>query len=307
MALAAALAAAPASAQPASQVIFETSLGKQVAVPAAPARVVVFDLATLDMLQALGVDAVVGVPAFRMPEHLKAFESDSVAKVGSLFEPDYEAIRALNPQVIFIGRRSQAREAELAKLAPTVDMAIDESHAVDSIFANLRALGRLFDREDRAERLIAEAQAEIEALRAIAPRAGTAMVLLVSGGRINTYGPGSRMGMIFDVFGVQPAMRTGLENVHGRHGQSISFEYILQANPDWLLVLDRDGAIGREGEAARQLLDNALVKATTAGRKGQIVFLDGMNWYALDGAGITALRENVRQLHEVFARSLAAQ
>lgn len=269
-------------------------------VPLNPQKVVVFDLATLDMLEALGVDAEVAVPAFKMPEHLKAYEAASVPKVGSLFEPNYEAIRAFSPEVIFIGRRSEARQAELAKLGPTVDMAIDESDAVASVFANLRKLGELFGKQQQAESLIKQAQSEIEELKAIAPNAGKAMLLLVSGGRINSYGPGSRMGVLFDSYGVQPAQAASGD---ARHGQSISFEFILQANPDWLLVLDRDSAIGREGAAAERLLDNALIKATNAGKQAQIVYLNATNWYVLDNAGITALRQNVRQLHQVFAKT----
>lgn len=269
-------------------------------VPLNPQKVVVFDLATLDMLDALGVDAEVAVPAFKMPEHLKAYEAASVPKVGSLFEPNYEAIRVFSPEVIFIGRRSEARQAELAKLGPTVDMAIDESNAVESVFANLRKLGELFGKQEQAESLIQQAQSEIEELKAITPHAGKAMLLLVSGGRINSYGPGSRMGVLFDSYGVQPAQANSGD---ARHGQSISFEFILQANPDWLLVLDRDSAIGREGAAAERLLDNGLIKATNAGKQSQIVYLNATNWYVLDNAGITALRQNVRQLHQVFAKT----
>lgn len=269
----------------------------QTDLPRNPQRVVVFDLATLDMLSALGVQAQIGVPNFKMPGHLSVYGQDGYPKVGSLFEPDYEAIRALDPQVIFAGRRSEARIPELGKLAPTVDMAIDEAQPVPSIYANLRKLGELFGKQAEAEQLIAQSEAEIAALRAIAPDAGTAMLLLVSGGRVNSYGPGSRMGMVFDTFGLRSAQAHGSQE---RHGQSISFETILQANPDWLLVLDRDTAIGREGAAAKALLDNALVKATNAGKKDRIVYLDATNWYVLDGAGITALRMNVKQLFDVL-------
>ncbi|THU00701.1 siderophore ABC transporter substrate-binding protein [Lampropedia puyangensis] len=293
--------AAGAMAQ-AGRIDFKHAKGEE-SLPLNPKKVVVFDLATLDMLQALGVDAVVGVPAFKMPSHLKSYEGDTYTKVGSLFEPNYEAIRALSPDVIFIGRRSEPRYAELKKLAPTVDMAIDEGHAVESVFSNLRKLAELFGKQDKAQILIEQTQAEIDSLKAVTPSAGKAMLLLVSGGRINSYGPGSRMGVIFDAFGVQPAQAASGDE---RHGQSISFEFILQSNPDWLLVLDRDSAIGREGAAAERLLDNALIKATNAGKKGQIVYLNAMNWYVLDNAGITALRDNVRQLHEVFSKATPA-
>lgn len=262
-----------------------------------PQTVVVFDLATLDILHALGVQAVKGVPAFKMPDSLKQYEGESYTRVGSLFEPDYEAIRALQPDVILIGRRSESRFDDLNKLAPTVGMAIDESRPVESIFTNVRTLGALFDRQEQAEALIAQTRQSIAELKAIAPQAGRTLLLLSSGGRINSYGPGSRFGMVFDEFGFVPVRE---DFSAARHGQSISFEYILQANPDWLLVMDRDSAIGREGEAARRLLDNALIHATNASRKKQIVYLNAVNWYVLDGAGIRALQDNVAQLRNAL-------
>ena len=50
----------------------------------------------------------------------------------------------------------------------------------------------------------------------------------------------------------------------GNHGQPVMFEYIKKTNPDWLFVLDRSAAIGEEGKAAKDVLDNPLVAETTA-------------------------------------------
>ena len=50
----------------------------------------------------------------------------------------------------------------------------------------------------------------------------------------------------------------------GNHGQPVTFEYIKKPNPDWLFVLDRSAAIGEEGKAAKDVLDNPLVAETTA-------------------------------------------
>ena len=43
------------------------------------------------------------------------------------------------------------------------------------------------------------------------------------------------------------------------HGQAISFEFIAQTDPDWLFVIDRDAAIGREGTSAQRMLDLSLI------------------------------------------------
>src|SRR5690606_21182190 len=113
--------------------------------------------------------------------------------------------------------------------------------------------------------------------------AGRVLVVLTTGGRMSAHGPGGRFGILFDEFGFTPAAE-GLAT--GTHGQSISNEFILKTNPDWLFVLDRDAAIGREGASAQQLLDNDLVKQTTAGQSGQLVYLNGSNWYLI-GGGLT--------------------
>ena len=78
---------------------------------------------------------------------------------------------------------------------------------------------------------------------------------------MSAYGPGSRFGVIHDAFGVKPAT-AGLSV--SNHGQAISYEFIAQTDPDWLFVIDRDAAIGREGSPARSMLDNELIRPTKA-------------------------------------------
>lgn len=91
------------------------------------------------------------------------------------------------------------------------------------------------------------------------------MVLMISGGKMSAYTPGSRFGFIFDELGFTPAA-TFAES--GRHGNVVTSEFILNANPDWLFVLDRDNAIGRtEGQSAQQVLDNPLIHKTKAWQK----------------------------------------
>ena len=51
--------------------------------------------------------------------------------------------------------------------------------------------------------------------------------------------------------------------------------------------LDRDAAIGAEGESAQQLLNNDLVNGTTAATSGRIAYVVPENWY-LAFCGLTA-------------------
>lgn len=90
-----ALAALPAQAQAQSTRTITHAKGVTV-IPAAPKSVLVFDLATLDTLQALGVD-VKGVPSVKMPAHLAQYADAKYVKIGSLFEPDLEAVHGARP------------------------------------------------------------------------------------------------------------------------------------------------------------------------------------------------------------------
>jgi iron complex transport system substrate-binding protein len=85
----------------------------------------------------------------------------------------------------------------------------------------------------------------------------------------------------------------------------VSFEFLLEADPDWLFVMDRDAAIGREGTAAAELMNNELVAATSAGSKDQIVYLDPASWYLLDNSGIGVMQNSVNELIKVFSAAAA--
>ncbi|MEW8986910.1 MAG: ABC transporter substrate-binding protein, partial [Bacillus sp. (in: firmicutes)] len=57
-----------------------------------------------------------------------------------------------------------------------------------------------------------------------------------------------------------------------QHGQSITFEYILEKNPDVIFVIDRSAAVGGE-VGAKETIENELVKKTNAYKNGKIIYL----------------------------------
>nr|WP_308925686.1 siderophore ABC transporter substrate-binding protein [Janthinobacterium sp. J1-1] len=296
-----ALAVLPAQAQETRKI--SHAKGETV-IPAAPKSVLVFDLATLDTLQALGVD-VKGVPTVKMPAHLAQYADAKYVKIGSLFEPDLEAVHGARPDLIITGGRSAAKYAELAKIAPTIDLTVDAKNFLPSVYRNAETLGTIFGKpaQAQAQALVRQNQDAIAALKTVAAKGGKGLMILTNGGKMSAYGPGSRFGVLHDGFGIVPA-QTNL--AQSNHGQAISFEFLLQTNPDWLFVLDRDAAIGREGSAAQRLLDNELVRKTTAWNKKQVVYLDAANWYLLGSAGQGALRANIAQISKAMGAAAPA-
>jgi iron complex transport system substrate-binding protein len=264
-----------------------------------PEKVVVFDFATLDNLDRLGVK-IIGVPgSIAFPEYLKKYDGADYTKVGTLFEPDYEAVNAAEPDLIIVGGRSAAKYGELAKIAPTIDLTVPAKEFISGTEANIEKLGQIFGKETEAKAEVDKLNSELAALKEKTKGKGKGLMILTSGGKISAYGPGSRFGVLHDSFGVEPAAP---DLSVGNHGQPVSSEFILETNPDWLFVLDRDAAIGREGTSAKQLLDNELIRQTNAWKNDQVVYLNAQNWY-LVGGGLGALHNTIQQLSAAFDKA----
>lgn len=264
--------------------------------PATPEKVVVFDLGVLATLDELGVE-VAGVPAIEnLPDKLAKYAGDDYTKVGSLFEPDFEKVNALDPDLIVVAGRSSPAYAELAKIAPTVDLTVDNTKFLDSFRERTTALGTIFGKEAEVkQRLDAIDNAVAEVKAKAGDRRG--LVVLTTGGKITAHGPGGRFGFVHDELGVRPAA-DGLKAE--THGEAVSAEFIAKTDPDLLYVVDRDAAVGESGQAAKQVLDNALIKGTKAAQNDKIVYLDPFTWYLAP----TAL-SSVDSMVEVIGDSLS--
>lgn len=284
--------AAPMTAS-ADDITIQTALG-EVSLAAQPERVIVFDVASLDTLAALGVEPL-GVPRWSYSGYLDAFNADRFEKVGSLQEPDLEAVNALEPDLIIIGGRSRTQHGALSGIAPTIDMTVDPDRFLASVEERTRDLAALFGKEAEAEVLIGKLQTSIAELKEKTGVVERGLVVLTTGNNMSAYGPGSRFGMLHSDFGVRPA-REDLDTA--THGEAISFEFIAEVNPDWLFVVDRDAAIGRGAAAA--MLDNELVARTDAWRNGNVIYLTPATWYVI-GGGIQAMQHNVDELNEAFS------
>jgi iron complex transport system substrate-binding protein len=288
-----------ATATPADQaatITVEHAQGSTANVPVNPEKVFIFDLGVLDTLNALGVEPA-GVPEAAYPEALAKFSDAKYAKIGSLKEPDFEAVSAGDPDLIIISGRTAGAYAELSKIAPTIDLSIDAAEPMESFKAQTGKLGTIFGKSAEAEQKLAAVDATISETKAKAADAGKGLIVLTSGGEVTAYGAGSRFGIIHDVLGVPTAADV---KVDGSHGEAISFEYIKQANPDILYVINRDTAVGTEGSAANPILDNELVRSTNAAKNNKVINLDPAGWY-LVGYGLN----NVKAMVDAIAESVA--
>lgn len=278
---------------------------------AMPAKVAVYDLAALDILHALGVDAVAGVPKGadgkgNFPPHIAGYGDARYANVGTLFEPDVAALAKLEPDLIVIGGRSSKNYAALAAIAPTIDMASANKDVAAVAITNTRKFGDLFGVSDRAARRIAAFEARLAALRARAGQSGTGLLLFAAGQGLAVHAPGDRFGHIYDFVGIRsavpaatPASSSQPRPVAGspeaeaaRERQQEALVAGLATEPTWLFVLDRNAATGSAPSTIRQkLAADPRIAGTKAWQAGRVVYLDPKTWY-LVGAGIDALSKS---------------
>lgn len=287
------LAALAAIAQPAAAEPVETAQG-QVEVASA-ARVAVMDVAAIDTLAALGVTPA-GVPDKLYVGYL----ADIAAKatpIGTLFEPNLERLATLSPDLIVVGGRSVAQKDALAQVAPVIDMTIGADVPGDAR-KRIAAYGALFGKGEKAAELTATLDDKLARLKAAGEGKGSALIVMTNGPKMSAYGEGSRFGWLYDVTGL-PQVGVALD-ASANHGDAISHEFIAQANPDWLFVLDRGAAIGADEPSAQATLDNELVRRTNAWKNGNVVYLPADNVYLAPG-GYTALSETLDALTAALA------
>lgn len=271
-----------------------------VEVPFQPSAVVTFDIATLDTLDAIGAgDSVVGIPDITLPDYLAAYAD--LPKVGTLFEPDFEAVAELEPDLIVTAARSTGQYDELAEISTTIDLTGTYGGTFDPAAGIERAeqLGEIFGAEDE----VASRVADIDELSSSITSSvdGTALVLSVSGGEYGAFGEGSRFGYFFDELGFTPAVSgTELPGAEGSpHGDTVTNEFILTANPDWIIAFDRGAATG-EGSTAEETLNNELVAQTAAAQQDNIVFLPASELYIVIN-GLTAIENVLASVNDQLA------
>ena len=280
----------------AGEVTVETARG-DVAVPAGPQSVAVFDIAALDTLAALGVP-VDGAPR---PLYLPYIEAaaGNTTPVGTLFEPDFEALAVMGPDLIVAGGRSSPQIDALSRIAPTIDMTIWGADMVGQAKARLASYGKLFGKTAEADALLAQLDAKLAEARKAIEGKGNGLILLTNGGKISAYGDDSRYGWLHTATGL-PEAYPGVSAE--THGEAVSFEFLAEIDPDWLLVIDRGAAIGdaaNAGNAAAATLDNPLVRGTTAAKEGRILYLSSGPLY-IAGGGIQSMLGTLDELIAAF-------
>lgn len=276
-------------------VTIDTARG-EVTLATNPQKIAVFEISALDDLTAIGVQPGATVDNVALPNLKDIYQNATV--VGTFFEPNLEALNAYQPDLVIIGQRSAAKFDDVKAVIPnTIDVTISFDNFIEQSLLRIKDYGKLFNKQAEADKVIADINQLIEETKQATAEKGNALTILVSGNRMSAYGAGSRFGWIYEL-GITEASQSLKQGIHG---QPISHEFIKEINPDWLFVLDRNAAIGREGISAKEFLDNPVVSDTTAWKKGQVIYLSGSAYIA--PGSVYQLTEDITQVKTAFSNA----
>ncbi len=279
----------------AAKVVIDHYMG-QTELEQSPERVVVIGFGPLDALDNFGIDPVAVSNSSNLPSYLSKYSKDNYTSAGSLFEPDFETIYMQKPDLILVGPRASAKYEELSEIAPTVVFAAKENQGYwEGTQAQWRNIGKIFNIEEKVEQKIEALDAQFKAIRDYnQSNKNDALTILSMGDNISAFGAQSRFGVIYNDFGFLETV----EHVKtGTHGDVISYEFIREANPKNILVVDRNSLTGTPDNDIRKSMDNDLVKATTAYKNHKITYLDVDAWY-LSMSGVTATEKMVSEIKQ---------
>lgn len=257
-------------------------------VPVKPEKIVALNYAALDILDEMDLEEkVIGTAKDNLPTYLEEYNVDGVTSVGGLKEFSLETINELQPDLIIIEGRQADAYNDLSAIAPTIQLGTEYTDYIGTLERNVTVLGQIFEKENVGNKKLEEVKDRVAAVsEKVSADGSNALALMVSDGAMSVYGNGSRFSLIYDNFGFKAA---DTEIEVSKHGQNISYEYLLTKNPNYLFVIDKASATGTsiEPTAAMDILDNELVKATDTYKNDKIIYLNGPAWY-VGGAGLQA-------------------
>lgn len=216
-------------------------LGRKVTLASEPKRIVTLLPSHTETLFALNAgEKLVGIDAY---SNYPKLETEKIAKIGSGYEPNLEAIIALKPDLVLADESTSSQlTARLEKAGLTVFGGTAQTY--NEVFGKIALIGKLVNRERNALKLITSIRTELNAIQASVAALPKVTCYLEIDPTPYTVGPNSFIGVLLSKAG-------GLNIISAKLGDfpKISPELVVQSNPSVMLGLSLETALKRPGWA----------------------------------------------------------
>lgn len=257
-----------------------------------PKRVVTLDTGELDSTVALGVTpvgAVEAIPGEGLPDYL-AQEVQGIETVGTIEQPNIEAIAALEPDLILSSKlRHEKIYDQLSRIAPTV---FTEEVGV-SWRENFELHGRALGLTEKAADLERDYERQVAGLRrALGQRRAKTEVSVVRsvGDEVRIYANESFIGSILEDVGLP------------RPEPQDKDTFDITLTPESIPIADGDvmflGRFGDEHQLLDRLMDSPLWDRLSVVREGDIYAVPDDRWFL--GIGNLAARQVLDDMETIL-------
>ncbi len=281
-------------------IIMDTINGENVSIKAefllSPKKIACLTYDSVDILDKLGMgDRIVGmVKGAVTPAHLQKYnDNPQIVDLGRMKEPNMQALAELKPDVILAGGRNIKMYDALARIAPTLVTPV-QTH--DGFIQGVKKVaiqhGILLEKEKEIAKFLSNIDSQIARIKQKAQGRKAIQAIFVQDtlhilGAQATGGKGGGKVLIADL---------GFDNVgsqYDKNNKDISaYDYILQQNPEFIFVLDKNIAIGTQNPTAKEVLPkNEKIMQTQAFKSGKLIFVSPENTWYVNNGGLSAVEE----------------
>lgn len=272
-----------------------TYLGKEYTVPAKVNNIVTASLESMEDAAVLGIKPVGAITVGgKLPDYL-AKDLEGAKSVGEKMQPDFETLLQLKPDVITSSSKFPPETAEkFAKVAPTFPV----SHISTNWEENLKLMGELSGKKDKAEKIIKDYKTDTEkAKEKIGGKLKDKKVLVVRlrAGSLYLYPEGVYFNpVIYKDLGL-----TVPEEIKAVKAQeAISLEKLAESNPDYIFLQFEASENKDKPKALEELESNPIWQSMNA-VKDKNVFVNSVDPMAQGGTAWSKtafLKEAVKNL-----------
>ncbi|MGE6618740.1 iron-hydroxamate ABC transporter substrate-binding protein [Bacillus mycoides] len=271
-----------------------TYLGKEYTVPAKVDKIATASLESMEDAAVLGIKPVGAITVGgKLPGNV-AKDLEGAKSVGEKMEPNFETLLQLKPDVITSSTKFPAEAAEkFTKVAPTIPI----SHVSTDWEENLKLMGELSGKKDKAEKIIKDYKADAEKAKAkIGDKLKDKKVLVIRL-RANTlfvYPEGVYFNpVIYKDLGLTAPEQ--LKNVKAQ--EKLSLEQLAQINPDYVF-LQYEASENNKPKVLEEIESNPIWQSVNAVKEKK-VFVNTLDPIAQGGTAWSKtvfLKEAVKNL-----------
>ncbi len=253
-------------------------------------RVVAGTVAIAEILAALEVDTVVGVPntQYELP-----VQYQNLPRIGQPMNPSIELIRSLSPD-LFVTSASLRNSLENRLAENKINSVFLDLDSPETFWKSVLELGQMLGKKDEAARLYKDHQERIDALLEKIKDKPKPSVLIIFGA------PGNFM-IATDSSAVGGLVRIlGAENVVKDKGSSylpLNMEFILNLQPDYILRMTHADPARARAMFEKEFSENPLWGHFKAVQQGKVIDLPNQYFG-------TSLNMRITEAIEMLARFL---